>query len=82
MTRSNGGRNGIGRRRIVAGLIATAAGLGLMGNEAYPRVFEPFGRFAPDMKLANGKVRLGDQPGIGYEAIGEIYDILSTQTLS
>ena len=59
-----------------------AAGLGLMGNEAYPRVFEPFGRFAPDMKLANGKVRLGDQPGIGYEAIGEIYDILSTQTLS
>lgn len=32
MTRSHGGRNGIGRRRIVAGLIATAAGLGLMAG--------------------------------------------------
>ncbi|RIA45535.1 L-alanine-DL-glutamate epimerase-like enolase superfamily enzyme [Hephaestia caeni] len=59
-----------------------AAGLGLMGNEAYPKVFEPFGRFAPDMTLANGKVTLTDHPGIGYEAIDEIYRILSTETLS
>jgi L-alanine-DL-glutamate epimerase-like enolase superfamily enzyme len=59
-----------------------AAGLGLMGNEAYPGVFEPFGRFAPDMTLANGKITLTDHPGIGYESIDEIYRILSAETLS
>ncbi len=53
-----------------------AAGLGLMGNEAYPGVFEPFGRFAPQMTLENGRVSLTDDPGIGYEAIPQIYAIL------
>jgi len=55
-----------------------AAGLGLMGNEAYPGVFEPFGRFAPEMKLENGVVTLTDDPGIGYETIPDIYAILKT----
>ena len=55
-----------------------AAGLGLMGNEAYPGVFEPFGRFAPSMILEGGEVKLTDDPGIGYETIPEIYAILQT----
>lgn len=53
-----------------------AAGLGLMGNEAYPGVFEPFGRFAPDAILENGEVSLPDMPGIGYEAVPEIHSVL------
>tara|TARA_R110002096_G_scaffold6206_4_gene28538 strand:+ start:5492 stop:6652 length:1161 start_codon:yes stop_codon:yes gene_type:complete len=55
-----------------------AAGLGLMGNEAYPGVFEPFGQFAPSMILEGGEVQLTDDPGIGYETIPEIYAILQT----
>lgn len=55
-----------------------AAGLGLMGNEAYPGVFEPFGRFAPEMSLQEGLVSLTDEPGIGYEMIPEIFAILTT----
>ena len=54
-----------------------AAGLGLFGNEAYPGVFEPFGRFAPAMALEDGVVRLTDAPGIGYEAVPEIYSVLT-----
>ena len=53
-----------------------AAGLGLMGNEAYPGVFEPFGRFAPQMRLDNGLVTLTEDLGIGFETIPEIYAIL------
>ncbi len=53
-----------------------AAGLGLFGNEAYPGVFEPFGRFAPEMQLEDGRVRLTDAPGIGYETVPEIYAVL------
>ncbi len=55
-----------------------AAGLGLMGNEAYPGVFEPFGRFAPGMNLDNGLVTLPDDLGIGYESIPEIHTILKS----
>jgi len=55
-----------------------AAGLGLMGNEAYPGVFEPFGRFAPSMDIDAGSVTLPDEPGIAYEAVPEIYAILKT----
>jgi L-alanine-DL-glutamate epimerase-like enolase superfamily enzyme len=53
-----------------------AAGLGLMGNEAYPRVFEPFGKFADDMTLEHGRVQLTDHAGIGYEAVDDIYQII------
>ena len=54
-----------------------AAGLGLMGNEAYPGVFEPFGRFAPQMRLEEGLVTLSQDPGIGYETVPEIYEVLA-----
>ena len=53
-----------------------AAGLGLMGNEAYPGVFEPFGRFAPDRPVEDGQVSLSDAPGIGYETVPEIHAVL------
>lgn len=56
-----------------------AAGLSLMGNEAYPEVFDPFGKFAPEMTLKEGQVTLTDAPGIGYETIPEIYEILNSQ---
>lgn len=52
-----------------------AAGLGLYGNESYPEVFLPFGKFAPSMQLKNGFVELNDAPGIGYETIHDIYKV-------
>jgi hypothetical protein len=53
-----------------------AAGLGLYGNEAYPGVFLPFGKFAEGMSLTEGKVKLPDAPGIGHELIPEVYEIM------
>ena len=44
-----------------------AAGLKLGGNESYPEVFAPFGGFADDTKVENGRVPLPDAPGIGFE---------------
>jgi L-alanine-DL-glutamate epimerase-like enolase superfamily enzyme len=44
-----------------------AAGLKLGGNESYPEVFAPFGGFADDAKVENGRVGLPDAPGIGFE---------------
>lgn len=55
-----------------------AAGLGLCGNEAYPQVFLPFGKFADGMTLSDGKVKLLDTPGIGYESIPGLYEILKS----
>lgn len=57
-----------------------AAGLNLFGNEAYPEVFLPFGKFSPKMKLEEGIVELTDAPGIGYEEIPEIFEIFSKLT--
>ncbi len=53
-----------------------AAGLGLYGNESYPEVFSPFGKFANEMEINNGRVQLPDYPGIGYELVPEIYEIM------
>ncbi len=44
-----------------------AAGLKLGGNESYPEVFAPFGGFADDTKVENGRIGLPDAPGIGFE---------------
>lgn len=44
-----------------------AAGLRLGGNESYPEVFAPFGGFADDVAVENGRVGLPDAPGIGFE---------------
>jgi L-alanine-DL-glutamate epimerase-like enolase superfamily enzyme len=56
-----------------------AAGLGLGGNESYPLVFQPFGGFADDIPIENGRVRLPDTPGIGIErkpALAAVFDEL------
>jgi L-alanine-DL-glutamate epimerase-like enolase superfamily enzyme len=50
-----------------------AAGLGLGGNESYPGIFQPFGGFADDEKVQNGRVRLPEAPGIGIELKNELY---------
>jgi L-alanine-DL-glutamate epimerase-like enolase superfamily enzyme len=52
-----------------------AAGLRLGGNESYPRVFAPFGGFADGIAIENGRVRLPDVPGIGFEAKAHVMDI-------
>ncbi|MPZ10695.1 MAG: mandelate racemase [Kiloniellaceae bacterium] len=44
-----------------------AAGLKLGGNESYPEVFAPFGGFADDTHVENGRIPLPDAPGIGFE---------------
>ena len=44
-----------------------AAGLKLGGNESYPEVFAPFGGFADDTQVENGRIPLPDAPGIGFE---------------
>jgi D(-)-tartrate dehydratase len=53
-----------------------AVGLGLGGNESYPQVFAPFGGFADDYPVANGRVRLPDHPGIGFEAKRDLWAVL------
>jgi hypothetical protein len=54
-----------------------AAGLGLGGNESYPGVFQPFGGFADGIPVEDGRVRLPELPGIGFEAKSELYRTLS-----
>lgn len=53
-----------------------AAGLQLGGNEAYPGVFQPFGKFADGTEIDEGYIRLPDLPGIGFEANSELYSLL------
>lgn len=53
-----------------------AAGLGLGGNESYPLVFAPFGGFADDCPVRQGRVRLPDAPGIGFERKNALYRLL------
>jgi L-alanine-DL-glutamate epimerase-like enolase superfamily enzyme len=55
-----------------------AVGLGLGGNESYPQVFAPFGGFADDYPVRNGRVTLPDTPGIGFEEKRELYAVLRT----
>jgi L-alanine-DL-glutamate epimerase-like enolase superfamily enzyme len=54
-----------------------AAGLGLGGNESYPGVFQPFGGFADGIPVEDGRVRLPEVPGIGFEAKSNLYQVLS-----
>lgn len=55
-----------------------AAGLGLYGNESYPEVFLPFGKFTQSMQLKDGFIKLTDAHGIGYEEIPEIFAVMKT----
>jgi L-alanine-DL-glutamate epimerase-like enolase superfamily enzyme len=53
-----------------------AVGLGLGGNESYPDVFAPFGGFADDVPVTDGRVAMPDVPGIGFEAKRALYDVM------
>jgi L-alanine-DL-glutamate epimerase-like enolase superfamily enzyme len=52
-----------------------AVGLGLGGNESYPEVFAPFGGFADDVPVVEGRVAMPDIPGIGFEAKNRLYEV-------
>jgi L-alanine-DL-glutamate epimerase-like enolase superfamily enzyme len=73
--------NGWSRRRCIPHgghqmSLNIAAGLGLGGNESYPDVFQPFGGFADDTPVEEGRVRLPDIPGIGFEAKRNLYKVM------
>lgn len=55
-----------------------AAGLGLGGNESYPHVFAPFGGFADSTPVEDGRVRLPDAPGVGFEEKRALFELLRT----
>ncbi len=52
-----------------------AAGLHLGGNESYPGVFLPFGGFADEPGIQNGRVSLPDAPGIGIELNSDLFNL-------
>ena len=52
------------------------AGLGLGGNEAYPEVFTPFGNFPDNYIVEDGYIQLTETPGIGFENISELYQLM------
>ena len=58
--------------------LAAAGGLSLGGCESYPGVFQPFGGFADDTPVADGRVRLGDAPGAGFERKAALHALLRT----
>jgi L-alanine-DL-glutamate epimerase-like enolase superfamily enzyme len=58
-----------------------AAGLDLGGNESYPDVFQPFGGFADGIAVVDGRVRLPDVPGVGFEAKSALHDLFRRELL-
>ncbi len=56
--------------------LACAGGLSLGGCESYPGVFQPFGGFADDTPVEDGRVRLGDAPGAGFERKATLHALL------
>ncbi|MBM3643202.1 MAG: mandelate racemase [Alphaproteobacteria bacterium] len=53
-----------------------AVGLRLGGNESYPQVFAPFGGFADDCPVVDGRVHLPDAPGIGFERKSDLWAVM------
>src|SRR5882724_1901972 len=53
-----------------------AAGLRLGGNESYPDLFQPFGGFPDGVRVENGRVRMHDSPGIGFEEKSDLFRVL------
>ncbi|WP_116040481.1 enolase C-terminal domain-like protein [Amycolatopsis palatopharyngis] len=61
--------------------LAITAAFGLGGCESYPRVFEPFGGFADETPVVDGRVRLPEAPGIGVEHKRTLHELVR-QTFS
>ncbi len=55
-----------------------AVGLQCGGNESYPQVFAPFGGFADDCPVVDGRVALPDAPGIGFERKANLWAVMKT----
>lgn len=53
-----------------------AVGLQCGGNESYPQVFAPFGGFADDCPVADGRVAMPDAPGIGFERKADLWSVM------
>ena len=58
--------------------LSVAGGLSLGGCESYPGVFQPFGGFADDTPVEDGRVSLGDAPGAGFERKAALDTLLRT----
>jgi len=56
--------------------LAVTAAFDMGGCESYPQVFEPFGGFADDTPVVDGRVRLPDVPGIGIESKAALRDLV------
>jgi L-alanine-DL-glutamate epimerase-like enolase superfamily enzyme len=50
-----------------------AAGLGLGGNESYPDLFQPYGGFPDGVRVEDGRIRMPELPGIGFEGKADLY---------
>jgi len=53
-----------------------AAGLGLGGNESYPDLFQPYGGFPDDVKVADGHIVMPELPGIGFEGKSDLIKVM------
>jgi L-alanine-DL-glutamate epimerase-like enolase superfamily enzyme len=53
-----------------------AVGLQCGGNESYPQVFAPFGGFADDCPVVDGRVALPEAPGIGFERKADLWSVM------
>lgn len=58
--------------------LSVVAGLGLGANESYPGVFAPFGGFPDDCPVEDGRVRLPDVAGVGFEAKSDLAALLES----
>jgi D(-)-tartrate dehydratase len=56
--------------------LAVAAAFGLGGCESYPHVFEPFGGFADETPVVDGRVRPSEAPGVGIEHKADLRDLV------
>jgi L-alanine-DL-glutamate epimerase-like enolase superfamily enzyme len=54
------------------------AGLGLGGSESYPGLFAPFGGFADNVPVIDGRVSLPELPGIGIEAKADLHAFMAS----
>ena len=53
-----------------------AAGLGLGGNESYPDLFQPYGGFPDDVKVADSHIVMPELPGIGFEGKSDLIKVM------
>ena len=55
-----------------------AAALGLGGAESNPLNFQPFGGYADNATIVEGRAPLPDEPGIGFEARASLHTLFRT----